>query len=170
MTYQRHRLAIPCLPPLPFFLPLTSDASASVFSCDLSAGKGRPVMSWSLRMKCAIGAAKGLAYLHEDCKPPAHCPTSIKKQPSSHPLVSLFLRLPSFCEKRGWVLHYVLSLSLWNALLLVLLRQAIHASSIAISSRPTFSWTTNTRLRYLLTPFCHYSLTSLQHRGQPTVQ
>ncbi|CAI5931119.1 unnamed protein product [Closterium sp. NIES-65] len=32
-------------------------------------GKNAPVMSWALRMKVAIGAAKGLAYLHEDCHP-----------------------------------------------------------------------------------------------------
>ncbi|XP_021738600.1 putative proline-rich receptor-like protein kinase PERK6 [Chenopodium quinoa] len=32
-------------------------------------GKGRPVMDFNTRMKIALGSAKGLAYLHEDCHP-----------------------------------------------------------------------------------------------------
>ncbi|KAL0345234.1 UNVERIFIED_CONTAM: Proline-rich receptor-like protein kinase PERK1 [Sesamum radiatum] len=32
-------------------------------------GKGRPVMDFPTRLKIALGAAKGLAYLHEDCHP-----------------------------------------------------------------------------------------------------
>jgi len=29
---------------------------------------GMPVLDWAKRLEIAIGAAKGLAYLHEDCK------------------------------------------------------------------------------------------------------
>ncbi|KAE8654773.1 Proline-rich receptor-like protein kinase PERK12 [Hibiscus syriacus] len=32
-------------------------------------GRGRPVMDWAVRVKVAAGAARGIAYLHEDCHP-----------------------------------------------------------------------------------------------------
>lgn len=39
-----------------------------LWGIDLVTGKGRPPLAWSSRLKIAVGSAKGLSYLHENCK------------------------------------------------------------------------------------------------------
>ncbi|WZZ28130.1 hypothetical protein YC2023_011531 [Brassica napus] len=40
-----------------------------LWGIDLVTGKGRPPLAWSSRLKIAVGSAKGLSYLHENCNP-----------------------------------------------------------------------------------------------------
>lgn len=41
-----------------------------LFQCNniCCVGNGQPVIVWESRLKIAIGSAKGIAYLHEDCE------------------------------------------------------------------------------------------------------
>lgn len=42
--------------------------TSSNFPLLKTAGEGRPVLDWATRVKVAAGAARGIAYLHEDCE------------------------------------------------------------------------------------------------------
>ena len=37
-----------------------------------------PVLEWSMRVKIAAGAARGIAYLHEDCNVPSYFSFSLQ--------------------------------------------------------------------------------------------
>lgn len=38
-----------------------------------------PVLEWSTRVKIAAGAARGIAYLHEDCNLPSYFSFSLQR-------------------------------------------------------------------------------------------
>ncbi|KAG4380029.1 hypothetical protein GLYMA_16G096900v4 [Glycine max] len=50
-------------------LPDGREVAVKQLKIEGSKGEGRPVLDWTKRVKIAAGAARGIAYLHEDCNP-----------------------------------------------------------------------------------------------------
>uniref|UniRef100_A0A7N0VM90 non-specific serine/threonine protein kinase n=1 Tax=Kalanchoe fedtschenkoi TaxID=63787 RepID=A0A7N0VM90_KALFE len=58
-----------CMTPTERLLVYPYMANGSVASCLKDRKKDQPPLEWSIRMRIAMGAAKGLTYLHDHCSP-----------------------------------------------------------------------------------------------------
>ena len=74
-------------------------------------GQGMPVLDWTKRMKIALGSAKGLAYLHEDCMYLFrhyldYCTCAYWKQ--KHSLLNIFfcLEVLEYACDHSWVFFF----------------------------------------------------------------